>query len=88
MRNQGHKETANLYINWLNTARNAQITPQGDWHIWLILGGRGWGKTLTGAYDAILYALKNPEVQVAVVTPTFGDLRRVAFGGVSGILKL
>ena len=34
-----------------------------------------------------MYALRNPEVQVAVVTPTFGDLRRVAFGGVSGILK-
>ena len=37
--------------------------------------------------DALLYALKNPESQVAVVTPTFGDIRRVAFGGVSGILK-
>jgi len=35
----------------------------------------------------MLYALRNPEVQVAVVTPTFGDLRRVAFQGVSGILK-
>jgi len=37
--------------------------------------------------DALLYALKNPESQVAVVTPTFGDIRRVAFGGVSGMLK-
>jgi predicted phage terminase large subunit-like protein len=35
----------------------------------------------------MLYALRNPEVRVAVVTPTFGDLRRVAFEGVSGILK-
>ena len=34
-----------------------------------------------------MYALRNPEVQVAVVVPTFGDIRRVAFGGVSGILK-
>jgi predicted phage terminase large subunit-like protein len=37
--------------------------------------------------DTIMYALRNPEVQVAVVTPTFGDIRRVAFGGVSGIIK-
>lgn len=37
--------------------------------------------------DAALYALRNPEVQVAVVVPTFGDVRRVAFGGVSGIMK-
>tara|TARA_B100001057_G_scaffold330693_1_gene331006 strand:+ start:4311 stop:5567 length:1257 start_codon:yes stop_codon:yes gene_type:complete len=87
LRNQGHKGTANLYTDWLNTARTSQLTPQGDWHIWLILAGRGWGKTRTGATDATLYALRNPEVQVAVVTPTFGDLRRVAFGGVSGILK-
>ena len=35
----------------------------------------------------MLYALRNPESRVAVVTPTFGDLRRVAFEGVSGILK-
>ncbi len=55
--------------------------------MWLILAGRGWGKTLTGAMDALIYALKNPESQVAVVTPTFGDIRRVAFGGVSGMLK-
>jgi predicted phage terminase large subunit-like protein len=37
--------------------------------------------------DSVLYALRNPEVQVAVVVPTFGDVRRVAFGGVSGIMK-
>ncbi len=37
--------------------------------------------------DALIYALRNPGSRVAVVTPTFGDLRRVAFEGVSGILK-
>jgi phage terminase large subunit-like protein len=87
LRTQGHKEVASLYTDWLTTARPTQITPSGGWHIWLILAGRGWGKTRTGAADAMLYALRNPEVQVAVVTPTFGDIRRVAFGGVSGILK-
>lgn len=87
LRTQGHKAVANLYTEWLSTARPTQITPQGDWNIWLILAGRGWGKTRTGAADAMLYALRNPNVQVAVVTPTFGDIRRVAFGGVSGILK-
>lgn len=87
MRQQGHKSSTALYTDWLSTARPNQITPLGDWHIWLILAGRGWGKTRTGAADAMLYALRNPEVRVAVVTPTFGDLRRVAFEGVSGILK-
>ena len=88
LRQQGHKATANLYTEWLNVARSKQLTPQGDWHIWLILAGRGWGKTRTGAQDALLYALRNPEVQVAVVTPTFGDIRRVAFGGPSGIISM
>jgi len=32
--------------------------------------------------------LRHPNSQIAVVTPTFGDIRRVAFGGVSGILSL
>lgn len=87
LRSQGHRAVASLYTDWLSTARPTQLTPQGDWNIWLILAGRGWGKTRTGAADAMLYALRNPEVQVAVITPTFGDIRRVAFGGVSGILK-
>lgn len=68
-------------------ARPEQLTPRGDWNVWLILAGRGWGKTMTGAFDTMIYALNNPDSRCAVVVPTFGDLRRVAFGGVSGILK-
>lgn len=88
LRQQGHKATTSLYTDWLSRARAKQITPSGDWHIWLILAGRGWGKTLTGATDALMYALRNPESQVAIITPTFGDLRRVAFDGPSGLLKM
>ena len=87
MPHQGLRASATLYTDWLDTARAKQLTPTGDWNIWLILAGRGWGKTRTGATDAMLYALKHPNVQVAVVTPTFGDLRRTAFEGVSGILR-
>jgi len=87
LRKAGHRATATLYSDWLDTARDSQLVPPGDWNIWIILAGRGWGKTRTGAMSALIYALKNPESQVAVVTPTFGDLRRVAFGGVSGILQ-
>ena len=76
------------YNEWLDTARSEQITPFGDWSIWLILAGRGWGKTTTGARDVCLYALRHPNSQIAVITPTFGDLRRVAFGGVSGLLSM
>ena len=88
MQNPSQRAATTLYSNWIQKiSRPEQVTPAGDWDIWLILAGRGWGKTLTGAMDAVIYAIKNPESQVAVVTPTFGDIRRVAFGGVSGILK-
>lgn len=78
---------ATLYSDWQLEARYSQLPPEGDWNIWLILAGRGFGKTHTGARDAALFALQNPQTQVAVVVPTFGDIRRVAFGGPSGILS-
>ena len=32
-------------LKWLNLASPKQSTPKGDWSIWLILAGRGGGKT-------------------------------------------
>ena len=54
----------------------------------MILAGRGWGKTRTGAQDIALYALRNPDSICAVIAPTFGDLKRVCFGGPSGLLSI
>ena len=70
----------------MRTARVKQVEPKGDdWGIWLILAGRGWGKTRTGAENIVHYAIRNPDSRIAVVAPTFGDLRRVCFDGDSGI---
>jgi len=80
--------TWNLYTKWLRTAREKQLAPKADHFIWLILAGRGWGKTRTGAQDIALYALRNANTICAVVAPTFGDLRRVCFGGNSGLLSI
>ena len=77
-----------LRTDWLETARNKQLQPQVEHYIWLILAGRGWGKTRTGAQDIALYALRNPDVTCAVVAPTAGDLRRVCFGGPSGLVNI
>jgi len=76
------------FVNWSNTARKKQFTPEGDWSVWLILAGRGWGKTRTGGEDIVAYALSNPNVRCGVVAPTRGDLRRVCFEGDSGLLKI
>ena len=82
-------EAYNLRTSWLETARDKQLQPKYIEHyVWLILAGRGWGKTRTGAQDIALYALRNKGVNCAVVAPTHGDLRRVCFGGNSGLLSI
>lgn len=88
MQTNADKATIRLYTDWLETAREKQLEPQGDFNVWLILAGRGWGKTRTGAEDIALYALRNPNSICAVVAPTHGDLRRVCFGGNSGLLSI
>jgi len=77
-----------LRTRWLTIAREKQLPPEEEHNIWLILAGRGWGKTRTGAQDIALYALRNANTICAVVAPTHGDLRRVCFGGNSGLLSI
>lgn len=88
LQSNAEKSAVSLYTNWIKTARAKQLPPKEDYFIWLILAGRGWGKTRTGAQDIALYALRNPNTISAVIAPTFGDLRRVCFGGQSGLLSI
>ena len=74
------------HLSWCKTARPKQITPKGEWNVWLILAGRGWGKTRTGAQDVAFYGLTKPNSRIAIVTPTFGDSRDTCIEGVSGLL--
>lgn len=66
----------------------AQLTPTGEWRVWTILAGRGWGKTRTGAEDIAHYALWNDGVRVAVIAPTFADARDICVEGTSGLLRV
>lgn len=62
-------------------ARPKQIPPVGDWSIWMILTGRGFGKTRTGAEWIVEQALTNPGTTWAVAAPTFGDARAICIEG-------
>lgn len=73
---------------WLQRARPEQITPPGDWRVWLVLAGRGWGKTLCGAHDIAHYALWNPESRIGVIAPTYSDARDTCVEGESGLLRV
>lgn len=73
---------------WQAQARYKQLTPPGEWTTWLLMGGRGAGKTRTGAEDLAWYAGRNAGVRVAVVAPTSGDARDTCFEGVSGLCNV
>ncbi len=76
-------------LKWLKSARPNQITPPGeDWDVWLLLAGRGFGKTRSGAEDMGWYAMTNAGVRCAVVGRTYTDVRDVCFEGESGLLAV
>jgi phage terminase large subunit-like protein len=74
--------------DWLLKARPAQLTPPGEWRIWLVKAGRGWGKSRVGAEDAAYFGLWNDGVRQAVIAPTHADARDVCVEGDSGLLKV
>ena len=54
----------------------------------MILAGRGWGKTRTGAEDIAHFALWNAGSRIGVIAPTFADARDVCVEGESGLLRV
>lgn len=75
-------------IQWMGTARPKQLTPDGDWSTWMLLGGRGAGKTRTGAEDAAWFGMTHPGARLAIVAPTFADCRDTCVEGESGLLNV
>lgn len=79
-------EAALLLEDWGFIARPNQLTPSGEWYVWLILAGRGWGKTRTGAEWVIAQAIAGRNWG-AIVGRTAADARDVMVEGESGILN-
>lgn len=73
---------------WINDqARQEQLTPLGQWLTWLLLAGRGFGKTRTASEDIAGFGLDYPGSRIAVVAETFSDGRDVCIEGESGLLS-
>ncbi|MFN8564114.1 MAG: terminase family protein [Anaerolineae bacterium] len=81
-------ESADILGDWSLWAREKQLPPPGDWRIWLVLAGRGFGKTLAITQWALAQAKAMPGSRGALVAPTAGDARDVLVEGVSGILTI
>jgi len=77
-----------LEYAWEFWARPKQLPPPGDWFIWLIRSGRGFGKTRTGAEWIIHRAQHGPYKPIALVGQTKADVRDTMIEiGESSILK-
>lgn len=79
---------AALRYHWEFWARPDQLAPKGSWSTWLILAGRGWGKSRVGAQWVIDKAKQFPGCRIALVGETAADARRVMIEGESGILSV
>lgn len=92
-------ELSILHRDWLVWSRDEQLSPQDEdgresWRTWLMLGGRGAGKTRAGA-EWIREAVRQAELagiaedfRIALVGETMRDARSVMIDGVSGIIAV
>lgn len=84
----GSAELAELQYDWNFWGRPAQLPPSGAWGIWLILAGRGWGKTRTGA-EWVRAEVETGRVgRLAIIAETAADARDVLVEGPSGLLSI
>jgi phage terminase large subunit-like protein len=79
-------EAKALFHDWQFWARTEQLLPSGDWLVWLILAGRGWGKTRTGSETVRLWVREASLVNV--IGATADDARDIMIEGESGILAV
>ena len=74
--------------SWRFWRRNDQFEPQGDWRTWLVMAGRGYGKTRMGAEWVSALATQYPGARFALVGATLNEARQVMVEGESGLLAL
>jgi len=74
---------------WLESAHKHQVEPHGEWwNIWLMLAGRGAGKTRAAAETIGQWAWREPSTRWLVSAPTSGDVKATCFEGDSGLLSV
>ncbi|MEM8699231.1 MAG: terminase family protein, partial [Pseudomonadota bacterium] len=79
-----------LWELWANPAH--QLAPEGDWQVWVIMGGRGAGKTRAGAewvrtrVEGSTPLARGAARRVALLGETIDQVRDVMVEGESGLL--
>lgn len=80
------KQLASIKYDWSFWARDKQRVPSAPFFVWLISGGRGFGKTRTGA-ETVRYWVKD-NAYVNLIGATADDARDIMIEGESGILAI
>jgi predicted phage terminase large subunit-like protein len=74
--------------NWPQIARPSQQVPAGHWRVWLIMAGRGFGKTRTGAETIRHWIKTGTAKRIALIGASESEVRDVMIEGVSGLLQI
>ncbi len=82
------KEAESLLWDWQFWARPNQLPPPGDWLVWLLMAGRGYGKTRAAAEFITSEVKKGKARRLALVAKTPADARDVMIEGDSGLLNV
>ena len=77
-----------LRHHWRLWAHDGQLPPERDWLAWLILAGRGFGKTRAGAEWVRAIAEADPEARIALIGASLGEARAVMVEGDSGLMAI
>ena len=77
LRNLSPEAKRDLPWFWPLQARPNQLAPPGNWRVWLLLAGRGFGKTRTGAEWVKEQVRSGRGRRIALVAPTAADARDV-----------
>ncbi len=73
---------------WHQWAHHGQNPDDGDWRVWMILAGRGYGKTRAGSEWISALARADGSLRFALVGATFEDVRKVMIEGESGLIAV
>lgn len=83
-----------LRYDWDFWARPDQMVPPGNWSTWMVMAGRGYGKTRMGAETIRKWVCGDTPLgkghygRIALVAETSGDARDVLVEGESGLLSV
>ncbi|MFT3809271.1 MAG: terminase family protein [Micropepsaceae bacterium] len=80
-------EKRQIAAYWEGLRTEAQTPPEGDWRVWLFLGGRGAGKTRTGAEWVNRLASSGAAMRIGLIGATLREVRGVMVEGDSGLLN-